>query len=224
MGILKRTADVLRANVNDLLDKAENPEKMLNQFIIDMREQLEEAKSLVTASIADEKRLKRYIEKEEALAEGWERKAVKAVEKEEDDLAREALKEKWKSEQTLARYKKSWEQQTAMVDNLKDALKALKEKMDEAKKQKDLLLTRERRSEAAKKIHQTMTALTDRTAFHSFQRVADKIEGLEFESEAAVEVSKEIEKEELSRRLDELDTGFDAEKALQELKEKMGKS
>lgn len=223
MGILKRTADVLRANINDMLDRAEDAEKMLNQFIMDMRGQLEQAKNLVTASIADEKRLKKYIEKEEALAEGWERKAVKAVEKGEDDLAREALRQKWSSEQTIARYRKSWEQQKEMVENLKGALKALKDKMEEAKKHKGLLLARERRSRATRKIHQTMAALTDQTAFHAFQRVADKIEGLEYESEAAAEVSQELKGEEMARKLEELEADFDADKALQELKNKMGR-
>lgn len=224
MGILKRTAEVLRANINDILDRAEDPEKMLKQFIMDMREQLEQAKTLVTSSIADEKRLKRYMEKEEALAETWERKAVRAVEEGRDDLAREALRERWSSQRALVQYKTSWERQKEMVDNLKDALRALRDKIDEARKQKDLLLARARRSKAAKKIHETMTALADRTSFHAFQRVADKIEGLEFEAEAAVEVSKDVEKENLSHRLEEMERDFDAERALQELKRKMLKS
>jgi phage shock protein A len=224
MGIFKRTADVLRANINDMLDRAASPEKMLNQFMMDMREQLEQAKNLVTASIADEKRLKHYIEKEEAMAESWQRKAVKAVESGEDDLAREALEQKWKSEQSLARYRKSWEQQKGMVDNLKEALKALRDKMVQAGKQKNLLLARARRSEAASKIHQTMSTLADRNAFHAFQQVADKIEGLEYKSEAAMEISKEMEREESFRRLEELETDFNVEKALQELKEKIGKT
>ena len=91
MGIFKRLSDVLKANINDLISKAENPEKMLNQMMVEMNEQLIDSKKSVASAIADEKRLERQMKEHLAQAKDWEQKAMLAVRAEKDDLAKEAL-------------------------------------------------------------------------------------------------------------------------------------
>src|SRR5918996_3939078 len=91
MGIFDRFSTLLRSNINDLISRAENPEKMLNQLIVDMRSQLAKAKQQVAAAIADEKRLGAQVEQEKKAAEDWEKRAVLAVQESRDDLAKQAL-------------------------------------------------------------------------------------------------------------------------------------
>src|SRR5436853_349574 len=91
MGIFDRLSTLIRSNINDLINRAENPEKMLNQLIVDMRSQLAKAKQQVAAAIADEKRLSAQVDTEKKSAEDWERRAVLAVQEGRDDLAKQAL-------------------------------------------------------------------------------------------------------------------------------------
>src|SRR6185503_7925768 len=91
MGILDRLSTMIKSNINDLISKAENPEKMLNQLITDMRTQLAKAKQEVASAIADEKKLQAEAEREKKQAEEWERRAMLAVQENRDDLAKQAL-------------------------------------------------------------------------------------------------------------------------------------
>src|SRR5437773_2534986 len=91
MGIFDRLSTLIRSNINDLINRAEDPEKMLNQLIVDMRSQLAKAKQQVAAAIADEKRLSAQVDTEKKSAEDWERRAVLAVQEGRDDLAKQAL-------------------------------------------------------------------------------------------------------------------------------------
>src|SRR5256886_6126096 len=91
MGIFDRLSTLIRSNISDLINRAENPEKMLNQLIVDMRSQLAKAKQQVAAAIADEKRLSAQVDTEKKSAEDWERRAVLAVQEGRGDLAEQAL-------------------------------------------------------------------------------------------------------------------------------------
>src|SRR2546425_1041857 len=91
MGIFDRLSTLIRSNINDLISRAENPEKMLNQLIVDMRSQLAKAKQQVASAIADEKRLAAQVDQERKAAEDWEKRAVLAVQEGRDDLAKQAL-------------------------------------------------------------------------------------------------------------------------------------
>ena len=116
MGMFGRLGTVVKSNLNDLISRSEDPEKMLNQMIIDMKEQLVEAKKQVAVVIADEKRLKMQYESERAQAQEWEKKAMLAVRANDDGLAREALGRKTEHENLAAEYNKQWEQQKASSD------------------------------------------------------------------------------------------------------------
>ena len=223
MGIMDRVATVIKSNLNHLINKAEDPEKMLDQILIEMRQQLVEAKREVAVAIADEKRLAAQLEAELEQVREWERRATMAVQKGEDDLAREALRRKADHEQIAIGYKKQWDAQQASTENLKNALRALSQKIEEAGRKKNLLVARQKRAEAQKHIHEVMTGITDTSAFESFDRMTAKVEQIEAQAGAAVELSQELSGEPMEQRFRALESSTDVEQELHALKAKVQK-
>jgi phage shock protein A len=223
MGILDRVATVIRSNLNYLINKAEDPEKMLNQILIQMRQQLVEAKREVAVAIADEKRLGTQLEAEIEQVREWERRATMAVQKGEDDLAREALRRKADHEQIAIGYKKQWDAQKTSTETLKNALRALSQKIEEASRKKNLLIARQKRAEAQKHIHEVMTGLSDTSAFESFDRMTAKVEQIEAQADAAVEISQDLSGETMEQRFRALESSTDVEQELHALKAKVQK-
>ena len=189
MGIFSRLKTLISSNVNDLINKAENPEKMLNQLLIDMNTQLIESKKAVAMAIADEKKLERETANQESLAQDWEKKAMLAVRSGKDDLAKEALLRKQEYENAAAEYRKQWEAQLAAVDKLKASLRELQNRIDEAQRKKNLLIARAKRAEAQQKIQSTMSSITgNRSAFDAFDRISQKVDQMEAQADAAKEL------------------------------------
>jgi phage shock protein A len=223
MSIMDRVATVIRSNLNYLINKAEDPEKMLDQILIQMRQQLVEAKREVAVAIADEKRLGAQLEAELEQVQEWERRATMAVQKGEDDLAREALRRKADHEQIAIGYKKQWDAQKASTENLKNTLRALSQKIEEAGRKKNLLVARQKRAEAQKHIHEVMTGLTDTSAFESFDRMSAKVEQIEAQADAAVEISQELSGDTMEQRFRALESSTDVEQELHALKARVQK-
>ena len=222
MGFFGRLAQLIKSNLNDLISRSEDPEKMLNQVIVEMNSQLVEAKKLVAVSIADEKRLFKQFENERALAAEWEKKAMMAVRANDDALAKEALLRKSEHDNLTAQYKEQWEKQKAAVEQLKTALRQLNAKIEEAKRKKNVLIARKKRAEAQKTISETMSGLTDTSAFETFDRMSQKIEQMEAEAEAGAELAGEYTGDTLAQKFSTLETTAGADMALEELKKKMG--
>jgi len=223
MGIMDRMATVIKSNLNNLINKAEDPEKMLDQILIEMRQQLLEAKRQVAVAIADEKRLAAQLEAELEQVREWERRATMAVQKGEDDLAREALRRKADHEKIAIGYKTQWDAQKSSTENLKNALRGLSQKIEEAGRKKNLLIARQKRAEAQKHIHEVMTGLTDTSAFESFDRMASKVEYIEAQANAAVEISQELSGDTMEQRFRALESSTDVEQELHALKAKVQK-
>ncbi|MDR2245754.1 MAG: PspA/IM30 family protein [Treponema sp.] len=223
MGIFSRLKTLISSNVNDLINKAEKPEKMLNQLLIDMNEQLIESKKAVALAIADEKKLERELQNQEAQAQEWERKAMLAVQAGKDDLAREALLRKQEYSNNAAEYRKQWEAQKSSVEKLKEALRELQNKIEEAQRKKNLLIARAKRAEAQQKIQSTISSVSgNRTAFEAFDRMAQKVDQMEAEAEAAKELEDVSADASLEKRFAELEkSDTAADRMLLELKEKM---
>lgn len=223
MGIFSRLKTLISSNVNDMINKAENPEKMLNQLIIDMNEQLIESKKAVAMAIADEKKLERETMNQQAQSQEWERKAMLAVRAGQDDLAKEALLRKQEYENNYVEYKKQWEAQKASVEKLKESLRELQNKIEEAQRKKNLLIARAKRAEAQQKIQNTISNVTgNKSAFEAFDRMAQKVDQLEAEADAAKELedfSKDTNLEKRFAALEKSDASADL--MLLELKEKM---
>ena len=226
MGIFSRLGSLIKSNINDLISKAEDPEKMLNQILLDMQTQHVEAKKQVAVAIADEKRLQKQYDVELERAKDWERKAMLAVRASDDGLAKEALIRKQEHENISAQYQQQWMGQKAAVDKLKDALRLLSNRIEEAKRKKTLLIARKKRAEAQKTIANTMSGLSDTSAFDTFDRMAAKINQLEAEAEAGAELAGELSGDNLESKFQQLEAaghgGAGADHALADLKAKMG--
>ncbi len=223
MGILDRIRTVLKANINALISKAEDPEKMLNQLLMDMNEQLLEAKKQVAMSIADEKKLERQALENKAQGEDWEKKAMLAVKAGKDDLAKEALLRKQEYDGYAASFQKEFESQHASVEQLKDALRQLQTKIEEASRKKNLLIARAKRAEAQKQIQQTMGSLSGNSSFDTFDRMAQKVDQIEAEAEAMKELGEVTADQKLEDKFKELESSdAGSDKLLEDLKAKMG--
>jgi phage shock protein A len=223
MGIFSRLKTLVSSNVNDMISKAEKPEKMLNQLLIDMNEQLIESKKAVAMAIADEKKLERETANQETQAQEWERKAMLAVQAGKDDLAKEALLRKQEYDKAAVEYRKQWESQKASVDTLKESLKELQNKIEEAQRKKNLLVARAKRAEAQQKIQDTISSVSgNRSAFDAFDRMAAKVDQMEAQADAAKELDDLSKNTSLEKRFAELEkSDTSADLMLQELKEKM---
>lgn len=162
MGIFSKLSQLLRSNINDAIARAENPEKMLNQVLIDMREQLAKAKQEVAIAIADERKLRAQMEEEQKLANDWEHRAVLAVREERDDLAKQALLRQQEHGERALTLQETWQRQNNETERLKDSLRQLNDKIEEAKRKKNLLVAKQKRAQAQKRIHETMAGLSDR--------------------------------------------------------------
>lgn len=222
MGIFSRLAELIKSNLNDLISKSEDPEKMLNQVVLEMTEQLANAKKQVAISIADAHRLGKQYETEAQNAREWERKAMMAVRAGNDELAKEALNRKRDHDQLAAQYQEQWEKQKTAVEQLKSALRALNNKIEEAKRKKNVLVARKKRAEAQKAIHETMSGLKNASAFETFDRMAGRIEQMEAEADAAAEIHEEYTGDQLAGKFAQLEAGAGADMDLAELKAKMG--
>jgi phage shock protein A len=223
MGILNKLSTLVRSNLNDLIARAENPEKVLNQVILDMREQLTRAKQEVAVAIADERKLKAQAEEEAKQAQDWERRAMLAVREGRDDLARQALVRQQEYGGRAQSLYETWQRQAEETERLKESLRQLNAKIEEARRKKNLLVAKQKRAEAQKRIHETMAGLSDRSAFEAFDRMAERIEENERRALASAEVSEELSRGDgLEKEFAQLEKGDTADARLLDLKRKMG--
>jgi phage shock protein A len=222
MGIFSRLAQLIKSNLNDLISRSEDPEKMLNQVVLDMNNQLVEAKKQVAASIADEKRLSKQAEQEAANAAEWERRAMMAVRAGNEELAKEALARKREHDELANTFKEQWTKQKTAVDQLKKALRMLNDKIEEAKRKKNVLIARKKRAEAQKAIQETMSGLRDQSAFETFDRMSQKVDQIEAEAEAQADLAEEYSGDVLASQFQNLERSASADDDLTALKRKMG--
>jgi phage shock protein A len=222
MGIFSRLAQLIKSNLNDLISRSEDPEKMLNQVVLDMNNQLVEAKKQVAASIADEKRLAKQAEQEAANAAEWERRAMMAVRAGNEELAKEALARKREHDELASTFKEQWTKQKTAVDQLKKALRMLNDKIEEAKRKKNVLIARKKRAEAQKAIQETMSGLRDQSAFETFDRMSQKVDQIEAEAEAQADLAEEYSGDVLASQFQNLERSASADDDLTALKRKMG--
>jgi phage shock protein A len=225
MGIFTKLSTLIKSNINDLISRAENPEKMLNQIILDMRDQLAKAKREVAGAIADERKLKSQLDAEVKQARDWQHRAMLAVKEGRDDLAKQALIRQKEHTERAQVLQSTWESQAAETEKLKGSLRQLNDKIEEAKRKRNLLIAKQKRAQAQRRIHETMSGLSDTSAFEAFNRMADKIEEEERKSLAHAEVTEALEGDTLEHeflRLEAGPGGADVEGQLLALKAEMG--
>ncbi len=220
MALLERVSTLVRANLNDLIDKAEDPEKMIKQVILDMQNQLLQVKTQVAIAIADQHLLeKKKKENEDKVAE-WMRKAELAVDKKQDDLARAALQRTESYRELCANFEQQVIDQKAQVENLKSALRKLEQKLAEAQAKADLLVAQQRRARALGKATDARVAMTDSANGGAFDRMKRKVAHAEAVSEAKVELAAHAE--DVEERLAALEKEDRIEQLLSHLKSKRG--
>ena len=230
MGIFDRLRRVIKANVNAAIDKAEDPEKMLNQLIMDMNQQLIEAKKAVATAIADEKRLERQVIDYKNQSSEWEKRAILAIQAAEqdpskqpyyEDLAKQALMRKKENEDVSNKLQEQLVAQHNAVEKLKVSLKDLQNRMDEAQRRRTLLVARAKRAEASRKIQEQITGMSDTSAFAAFEKMAQKVDQIEAEADALTEIESATHSTSLENEFKKLESGAKSDMMLEEFKQKM---
>ena len=222
MGIVTRFINVIRAYTNSFLDKAEDPEKMLQQMLSDLETQKRQAKQRMTEALALQKRLERDTEKENQEAEKWEQKAILAVQNEKDELAKEALVRKKEHQRRANEFEIQLEKHRSNAEVLKSGYQKMEDKIEEIKRKKGLLMAKQKQAEAQEKIYQTIEGIGDTSGtIETMDRIEEKVETMQSKAEAYQEISMDTEKESLERKFDELEgTPEDIETELLELKKR----
>jgi phage shock protein A len=212
MAVFDRIGTIIRANLNDLLTRAEDPEKIINQTLMDMRQAQYEARMEVAEAIAEGKRLERDQQRHAAEVDTWMEKAEQALHAERDDLAREALKRKQASSDLAVGLKDQLDAHQAMVERLKTQLRALDAKIGEAERKRQLLIARQKRAEAQRSVSAAMSRTDTTKAFQAFDRMESKVEAMEDTLAAEDELAKDLSLDDEFEAL-EVDDGVEDELA-----------
>ena len=218
MALLERVSTLVRANLNDLIDKAEDPEKMIKQVILDMQNQLLQVKTQVAIAIADQHLLEKKKEENEEKVKEWMRKAELAVDKKQDDLARAALLRVESYRETSASFAQQVEDQRAQVENLKAALRSLDQKLAEANAKADLLIAQHRRARAVSRASDAHSGMAANAKSTTFDRMKHKVA----REEAVGQAKTELLADDVEDRLAKLEKEDRIEQLLTELKTKRG--
>lgn len=214
MGIMDRLSNLIRANVNDLIDRAEDPEKMLDQILRDMNSNIGVARTQVAAMIAQEKELELDLQQTQKLSAEWGNKAKKAVDAGKDDLAREALRRKRDNEQNSLVYQQQLTAQEQTVEKLKSQLKQLEQKYSSTLSHRDALIARSRRARAQKEVAEKISAFSPMDPTSDLDRMERKIRSSEAQAAALTEIGDES----YETQFRELEMDDDIEAQLQALK------
>lgn len=218
MALLERVSTLVRANLNDLIDKAEDPEKMIKQVILDMQNQLLQVKTQVAIAIADQHLLEKKQKENEEKAADWVRRAEIAVDKKQDDLARAALERSMSYKELGESFVQQVADQKLEVESLKTALSKLEQKLAEANAKADLLIAQHRRSRAVGKAADAQMAMGDGSKAAAFDRMKRKVA----HSQASSQAKTELVVDDVENRLAALEKEDRIERLLTELKAKRG--
>ncbi len=218
MALLERVATLVRANLNDLVDKAEDPEKMLKQVILDMQNQLMQVKTQVAIAIADQHVLEKKQKENQDKAADWERRAELAVEKKQDDLARVALERSLGYHDLVSGFGEQVRDQQQQVETLKTALKRLQQKLDEAQSKVDLLVAQHRRSRVVARAADAHMAMNGSDKVAAFERMRSKVA----RAEAIGNAKAELAGDDVDERLVRLEKDDKIEQLLLAIKTRKG--
>ena len=214
MALLERVATLVRANLNDLIDKAEDPEKLIKQVILDMQNQLMQVKTQVAIALADQHLLEKKQKENQEKAAEWRRKAELAVSKQQDDLARAALERSLSFKQMTESFSQQVEDQKVEVENLKSALRKLELKLSEAEAKSQLLIAQHRRSRVVGKAQAAKASLNADHNTQTFDRMHDKV----MRSDAIHKAHQELSGDSLEDRFAHLEREEEIERLLAEIK------
>jgi phage shock protein A len=216
MALLERVATLLRANLNDLIDRAEDPEKMLKQVILDMQNQLMQVKTQVAIAIADQHLLAKKLQENEQSTAEWMRKAELAVERQQEQLARPALERVISYRELSLSFRQQLEDQQVQVENLKSALQRLEQKLVEAQTRREILAARYRQAQVMEKTAEARAAFSEGAHAATFDRMKEKV----LRQEATGHAKNEIANSDVHNQLLELGRQDEVEQMLLAIKTK----
>ncbi|MCP9801438.1 PspA/IM30 family protein [Synechococcus sp. RedBA-s] len=189
MGFFDRLSRLLRANLNDLVSKAEDPSKILDQSVADMQSDLVKLRQAVASAIASQKRIQNQAEQAESQSRTWYERAELALKKGEEDLAREALSRRKTYQETATALNNQLNGQAGQVDTLKRSLTALEGKIAQAKTKKDMLKARAQAAQAQEQLQSAVGNLGTNSSMAAFDQMEEKVQALEARSQAAAELA-----------------------------------
>ena len=217
MPILEKIRRIFNSNINDLLDRVEDPEKILNQLLEDMQHELKEVKIQVAAAIRDGNKFEAQCKENLESAEKWEKRAIVFIQNGDDARAKEALRRKQSFDGLAESFREQFEAQQESVSGLKGGLATLEQKIEEAKNKRVLLIARQRRAEAERAIHQTVSGISDSNALNAFDRIQNRV----LDTEAEAEALSEMRQLSLEEELDELNKKDEIDDELAKLKARL---
>jgi phage shock protein A len=205
--MFKRISDVISANLNDLIDRVEDPERMIKQIIREMEENISKAKEGVIEAIASEKQLQKDLEQHRRQSSEWQKKAEEALQVDKEELARAALIRKKEHDNIIKALEPSWEAAKNTSERLKTQLHALEAKLEEARRKRSTLVARHRAAEARQHMDKTLANFqAGRDAQANFARMEDKVTEMEARVEAAAELqsdASQLEKDFLAMEVEQ---------------------
>ncbi len=217
MPILEKIRRIFNSNINDLLDRVEDPEKILNQLLEDMQHELKEVKIQVAAAIRDGNKFEAQYKENLESADKWETRAIMLIQNGNDARAKEALRRKRSFADLAESFREQFEAQQGSVSVLKDGLATLEQKIEEAKHKRALLIARQRRAEAERTIHQTVSGIPDSSALNAFERIQNRV----LDTEADAEALGEMRQYSLEEEFDEMDKNDEIDDELARLKARL---
>jgi phage shock protein A len=216
MALLERVSTLIRANLNDLIDKAENPETMIKQIILDMENQLLQVKTQVAIAIADQHVLEKKQQENEENERQWRRRAELAVDKNDDTLARSALERSMSYKQMAENFRQQVEDQKTQVENLKSALLKLQQKLEEARSKSELLIATHRRSRALNKAGAAGRTMDGESSAAAFDRMKSRVQ----ETQAIAQATSELLEDDVEERFRAMEKQGEVDRLLEQLKAK----
>ncbi|MEP0912817.1 PspA/IM30 family protein [Leptolyngbya sp. GB1-A1] len=218
MGLLGRIWRLIRANFNSLVNQAEDPEKILEQTVIDMQNDVIQLRQAVAQAIATQKRTERQAAQAQANADEWYQRAQLALQKGEEGLAREALTRRKSFQDTANALTGQLDQQSAIVSKLKQNMVALEGKLSEARTKKDMYIARARSAQASQQLNDMLGRMNPNGAMAAFERMEERVQQIEAQAEAVAELN---EGDDIDRRFRALENGGDVDSELAAMKSQL---
>lgn len=221
MGIFQRLSDILKSNVNDLIDRAEDPEKMVKQIIIDMQKELNNSTQALGKAVASERIAKKQYDQAAAKSADWESKAKAAIVAGDEELAKKALANKVKADKDTAQYKEMYDTISQQTETIRTQVEVLKSKLEEAKSRQAMLIARSQMADTQKALANATGGFDSSSASEKFSRMEEKIERKEAEAQAFADIASDTGSND-AEEFEKLENDSKVNSELERLKAEMG--
>lgn len=220
MGIFQRIGDIFKSNINDMIDKAEDPEKMVKQIIIDMQQELNKSTQALGKAVSSERIAKKQYDDASRTASEWENRAKIALTAGDEELAKKALENKVKSDKDAAAYKEMYDTISQQTDTIRTQVEVLKSKLEEAKSRQAMLIARSQMADTQKNLAKSTGGFDSSSASEKFNRMEEKIMHKEAEAQAFSEIAGQDN--DLTDSFEKLESDSKVNSELEKLKAEMG--